>query len=105
MSNLQEYSAEQLGAKREAIDAACHAAGLADGQIVVVMGEEGLCLYRYSAPAGAVAESNAIPNCSATLCLQVREALHNYCQAKGFPLGTAVPIYSPDGSVCYCYCS
>lgn len=105
MSNLKECSAEQLGIKKEKIDAVCHAAGIADGQTVVVMREDGLCLYRYSAPAGAATKGVEIPNCSAALCQQVRAQLQNYCQVKGLPPGTAVPIYNVDGSVCYCYCS
>lgn len=105
MSNLKECSAEQLGAKKEKIDAACSAAGIADGQSVVVLSEDGICSYRYSAPVGAVATSKDIPSCSATMCQKIQESLQHYCQNRGLPPGTPVPVYTSEGEVCYCYCS
>lgn len=105
MSNLKECSAEQLGSRREKIDAACSAAGIDDGKSVVILGEDGICSYRYSAPAGAVATSKDIPSCSVAMCQKIQEALQRYCHDKGLPSGTPVPVYTPEGEVCYCYCS
>lgn len=105
---IPEWTAEQIGERKAQIDAACSAAGFANGHPVLIKTNDDVVLYRYHAAqdeeVGAANTGEPAPNCPVAVCSELREIIEEYCHKDPWlPPGAPIAIYY-DGGVCYCYC-
>lgn len=105
---IPEWNAEQIGERKARIDAACSAAGFANGHPVLIQTEGEVVLYRYHAAQEKTEAANAdeppIPNCPVDVCQKFGSIINEYChQDPWLPPNAPILIYYND-SICYCYC-
>lgn len=105
---IPEWTAEQIGERKARIDAACSAAGFANGHPVLIKTDDGVVLYRYhreqEGTTSATSAGEPIPNCPVEVCKELEPIISEYCHRDPWlPPHAPIPIYW-DGGVCYCYC-